>query len=187
MGGASGAFRNRSVWLPGICHWLFYYHLNLSRYHFVLIRFTCPHVLYAAPKNRSRPDWDSLTVSVFGVVGDEAICMIFELSMKQYPTSFIESWEINILKTAPFPKSCRQFSRGVLTISHISGAAPFPCPRPCGGGGFKGRSHLSPTKVVSDSLKDVPTKCSIFLRGFNVHMIRSLGVIDRCMLKEAMV
>ena len=57
-----------------------------------------------------------------------------ESSTKQYPNSLRESWEMQHLKIAPWPASRRQFSRGVLNISHISGAYLFPCPRPFGWG-----------------------------------------------------
>ena len=39
------------------------------------------------------------------------------------------------LKAAPWPAFLRQLSSGVLTMSHMDGANPFPCPRPCGGAG----------------------------------------------------
>ena len=70
--------------------------------------------------------------------------MIIESPAKQYPTSFRESWGMHHLKTAPCPASQRQSSRGVLKISHISGASTFPYARYCGGG-LSGRVHLSPS------------------------------------------
>ena len=48
------------------------------------------------------------------------------------------------LKAAPWSAFLRQLSRGVLTIAHMDGAAPFPWPRPCGGGGARGTSQVSP-------------------------------------------
>ena len=81
------------------------------------------------------------------MVGGGDIWMVVELSTKKYPTNIIESWEIQYLKTSPWPESRRQLSRGVLTISHIYGAAQFPCPGTCVGG-VMGRAHLSPTHVV---------------------------------------
>ena len=65
------------------------------------------------------------------------------------------------LKTAPFPVSLRQSIRGVLTIDHIVGEAPFPCPGPCGGG-LLGRAQFFPPYVLSESTKAVLTKCYMF-------------------------
>ena len=48
--------------------------------------------------------------------------------MKQLPTSFFMSPEIGHLKAAPWPTFIGQFSRGVLTMAHTYGAAPFPWP-----------------------------------------------------------
>ena len=53
-----------------------------------------------------------------------------------------ESLEILNLKTALWPSSRRQFRGGGLKMAHIYGAAPFPSPKPYGGG-LRGISHIS--------------------------------------------
>ena len=73
--------------------------------------------------------------------------MMIESSTKQYPTNLRESWEIQHLKTPPLTASRRQLSRVVLNIAHISGAAPFPCTRPWGGGGGSGAGPICPLHI----------------------------------------
>ena len=38
------------------------------------------------------------------------------------------------LKSVPWPTLIGQFSRGVITMAHTAGAAPFPWTMTCGGG-----------------------------------------------------
>ena len=70
--------------------------------------------------------------------------MILESSTKQYPTNFKESWGVQNFKTSPCPASQSQSSIEVLTIYHIVGSSPLPCPRYCGRG-LSGRVHLYPS------------------------------------------
>ena len=84
-------FRNRSSWLSDRRHWKVDSHLNSRRYHIFFITLTCPPVACATNEKRLRTDWDSLTVSVVGVVWDGDIYMMGELSMKHYPTNIIDS------------------------------------------------------------------------------------------------
>ena len=42
-------------------------------------------------------------------------------------------------------------------MAHMAGSAPFPCPRPLGGG-FKGTAQLSPPYVVLESPNSVITE-----------------------------
>ena len=97
------------------------------------------------------------------------------------------------LKIAPWPASQSQLNKGVLTIAHIYGAAPFPCPRPCvcvcvcGGGGVQEQNPFPPSICSVGFPKSVLAKCSIFWRVVNVHMISSLEVVACCMLREAIL
>ena len=150
-----------SAWFSANFHLPDASHLKLSRYHFLSLMLTCPPVARAAPGKRSSPDWDSLIVSSVGVVREGAVYIIFESSTKQYSAKFMESLEIQHLKNAPCPASLRPFIRGVLTISHIVGAALFPCPSTCGGG-LRGGAHLSPQYVLPDYPKAVITKYFVF-------------------------
>ena len=77
------------------------------------------------------------------VSGKGDTCMIVESSTKKYPTRWKEYCEILHLNTASCPASLRQLRRGELKMSHISGAEPFPWPKPCGGG-LSGIYHISP-------------------------------------------
>ena len=45
---------------------------------------------------------------------------------KQRPTNFVVFPDMQHLKAAPCTDFIRQLDRGVLTISHMVGAAPFP-------------------------------------------------------------
>ena len=63
--------------------------------------------------------------------------------MKQYPKSFVVSPEMDHLKAVPWTDFLGQLIRGVLMMSHMSGYAPFPCPRPCGGW-FSGTTQVPP-------------------------------------------
>ena len=112
--------------------------------------------------------------------------MIFESLTKQYPTHIIWFREMQHLKIAPCPASRRQLSRGVMTVFHIYGAAMFPYTKPCGGV-FRVRAHLSPSYAVSDSPKSVLAECSMFWGVVNVHMIGSLFIIARFIIKEGML
>ena len=57
-----------------------------------------------------------------------------ELSTKMYPTVVVVSPDINNLKAVPCPTFLRQLSSEVLTISHMSGAAPLHFTIQGGGG-----------------------------------------------------
>ena len=114
----SGFKKNRLALLLARLNFPVEYHLNSSRYHLVLLTLDFPSVFWAAPEKRSNTDRESLIVYFAWVVREGDIWMIFESSTKQSPTSFMESWGIHHLKTASFPASQRQLSRGVLTISH---------------------------------------------------------------------
>ena len=89
------------------------------------------------------------------------ICIMVESSKKQYLTRFMESLEMQHLKTVPWTASLRQSRRGVLTITHIAGALLFLCPSPSGGG-VSVSAHLSPRYVLSESPNAVLTECSMF-------------------------
>ena len=78
-------------------------------------------------------------------------------------------------------------SIGFLTIAHIYGAAPFPCPRPCVGGGVRGSAHFLPPYLLLDSPKAVLAEYFIFWRVVNVQRIGSLGVLACCILREALL
>ena len=51
--------------------------------------------------------------------------------------------EMEHLTAAPWPDFLGHLSRGVLTMDHMAGAAPFSWPRPCGGE-FRGIAQFSP-------------------------------------------
>ena len=51
--------------------------------------------------------------------------------------------EMGHLKADPWPDFLRHSSKGVLTVAHMDGADPFPCPGPCVGG-FSGTAQVSP-------------------------------------------
>ena len=87
-------FRNKSDWLSDRLHFLFESHLNSRRYHFVFLTLTFPPVFCTARENRSRSDWDGITVYVVVVVGDGAIWMMVGFLTKQYPNIFRELWDI---------------------------------------------------------------------------------------------
>ena len=72
-------FRNRSAWSLDIRHWPVESHLNLRRYHFFLT-LTFQPVVSDSPEKIYRPDWDSLTVSFVGFVGEGGIWMMVESS-----------------------------------------------------------------------------------------------------------
>ena len=99
---------------------------------------------WADPKNMSGPFFNSLVVSSVSGVGEGDTWIIVESLKNQYPTRLRVYLEINYLNTSPCLASQIQSTNGVFTISHISGSAPFSCPIPWEGG-FRGRSHLSPT------------------------------------------
>ena len=56
--------------------------------------------------------------------------MIVESSKNQYPTSFKVSPDIQHLKSTTWTDSLKQFNKGLLTTSHMTGDAPFPLPWP---------------------------------------------------------
>ena len=119
-------------------------------------------------------------------VGEGDTWIIVESLKNQYPTRLRVSLEINYLKTSPCIASQIQSTNGVLTISQISGSAPFSCPIPWEGG-FRGRSHLSPPYLESGSLKDVLMERSIICRVVKVHLIGSLLMLALCILSNAML
>ena len=129
--------------LSDSCHFPPGSHLKSIRCHFVFYALTCTPVALAAPENTLRPFCTSFTVSSRGVSGEVYTWMIMESSTKQHPTRWKESREMMNLKTYPCPDSMRHFIRGDLTMDHISWAAPFPWPKPCGGG-LSGITHTSP-------------------------------------------
>ena len=104
---------------------------------------TCPPVALDSPENILRPFYAIFTVSSGGVSDEGDTCIIVESSTKQYPNIWKESREMLHLKTTLCPASMRQFIRGELKISHISGTAPFPWPKSCGGG-LSEIAHISP-------------------------------------------
>ena len=61
-----------------------------------------------------------------GVLGEGYTCAIVGLLTKQYPVSLLVSPEMDHFKATPCPASLIQLSRGVLNMSHMVGAAPFP-------------------------------------------------------------
>ena len=69
--------------------------------------------------------------------------MMLEFSTKQYTISFRVSWGVQHLKTAPCTAYQSQSSIRLMTISHITGADPLPCPIYFGGG-LSSRVHLPP-------------------------------------------
>eukprot|EP00957_Ditylum_brightwellii_P170128 12950459-Ditylum_brightwellii.AAC.1 len=78
--------------------------------------------------------WAVSTRSEVIVSGEGAIWTVVELTTKQYPTSLKLFLEISHLQATPKPCSLRAFRMGVLTRAQMQGAAPLPCPSPCGGG-----------------------------------------------------
>ena len=52
--------------------------------------------------------------------------MVLESPMKQYPTSMIDSSDMNHLKTALCPDSLVQLRSGLMKISQMAGEATFP-------------------------------------------------------------
>ena len=93
-------FRDRSYQFSAIRHLPIESHLNPGKYNFFYITLTCPPVVSASPEKGYRPNWDILTVSFVGVVGEGGIWTMVESSTKQYPTSHIYSWEMHHLEAA---------------------------------------------------------------------------------------
>ena len=60
-----------------------------------------------------------------GVLGFWVIWMILESPMKQYPTSMIDSSDMNHLKTALCPDSLVQLRSGLMKISQMAGESTF--------------------------------------------------------------
>ena len=135
-------------------------HRHSSSYHLVFEALNCPPVALADPDNRLRLSQASFTVSFVVVRGEGENCIIVELSTKQYPTRLNDSFEMQNLKSASNPDYLRLFSSGVLTMTQIVGAAPFPCPNPWGGGGgggVMGMAHIFPPELVGESPNAVLT------------------------------
>ena len=110
-----------------------------------------------SPANRFSISCNKSTVSFVGVIGQGYTWMILESSKNQYPTLLKLSLVIQNLNTAPKYSSMRLFNRGVLTIYHISGAAPFPWPI-LWNIVFIFRTHISPLYLSLESPKAVLTK-----------------------------
>ena len=74
--------------------------------------------------------------------------MILDSFTNQYPTREILSPDILHLKTNLWPASWRQFSMGVLAISHMKGTEIFPCTGPTGGRFEDKGSLISPIEGI---------------------------------------
>ena len=135
-------------------HFSYWYHLNSIRYHFSFYELTFPPFALADTVKIFRPFCARFSVFSRGVSSEGATCMIVESSMKQYPTIWKESRAMLHLKTALCPAYMIQFRRWELAMAHISGAAPFPWPKPCGGS-LSGITHISHPKVLAKSPKSV--------------------------------
>ena len=91
-------------------------------------------------------------------MGEGATCIMVESPIKHYPTILKVSPERLDLKAAPCHVSPSQLRRGVLTVAHIAGDDPFPCPSTLGWG-FNGNAHFSPPLLDYESPKSICTKC----------------------------
>ena len=71
-------------------------------------------------------------------------------------------------------------------MNHIAGSAPFPWPKPFGGG-LSGIDHISPPQILSGSLKAILPECTIFCRLLNVQQIGYLGAFNFCRARDTML
>ena len=86
-----------------------------------------------------------------------ATCTIIESYIKQYHTSLVLFPEMQHFRADPFQASLKQFSIGVLTISHMYRVDPFTCTRPWVVV-FRDKYQLSPPYFVVDSPNAVLAK-----------------------------
>eukprot|EP00957_Ditylum_brightwellii_P043812 3322489-Ditylum_brightwellii.AAC.1 len=110
-------------------------HLNSIRYHrfFPSTGLTCPPVEHASASYRSTCSCARHTVWSVGVTGVGATLTIVESSTKQCPTSLKAVFNMQHQKAASKPAFWRLLRIAVLTRTHVQGAQPLPCPKPCGG------------------------------------------------------
>ena len=96
--------------------------------------------------------------------------IIVDCSTKKYPTKLKDYFEMHHFKSAPKPASLILLSSGLLNMSQIAGAAPFPFPNPWGGG-LMGVAYIFPPDLVGESPNVVMMEWYMCCSVVRVHRI----------------